>query len=287
MRKILLLSLLLAQLTIYAQGGTEILMFDMQVKNGEVVLQNGKNITNHKGYDNQPFFYKKKIYFSSADNNQMDIKVFDLKKNTTSTVTNTPDNEFSPTVTPDKKFISVILQQKDKTQDLVKYSLKTKEPVTLIDDLTVGYHTWIDKDNVLLFILEDSVTFNLHQYNVKTNKDLVVAGNIGRSLHKIPGSNTMSLVEKVSKKEWLIRKYDPISKSLTTIATTLPQQDNLAWTRNGWILMSDGKELFYYKPGISTSWNKVKINGDTSLLKGITRIAVNEKNNKVAIVVSE
>jgi hypothetical protein len=271
----------------YTQGGTEILLFDMQVKNGEVILQNGKNITSHKGYDNQPFFYKKKLYFSSGDNNQMDIKVFDLKKNTTSIITNTADNEFSPTVTPDKKFISVILQQKDKTQDLVKYSLKTKQPVTLIDDLTVGYHAWINNDNVLLFVLEDTVTFNLHHYNVRTKKDMIVTQNIGRSLHRIPGTNAMSIVDKVSTKEWLIRQYDPATQTLTTIATTLPKQDNLAWTRNGWILMSDGKDLFYYKPGISTSWNKVIINGDTSLLKGVTRLAVNEKNNKLAVVVAE
>jgi hypothetical protein len=259
----------------------------MQVKNGEVFLQNGKNITNHKGYDNQPFFYKKKLYFSSADNNQMDIKVYDLKRNATSTFTNTIDNEFSPTVTPDKKFVSVILQQKDKTQDLVKYSLKTKKPITLIDDLTVGYHAWIDNDNVLMFVLDDTSSFSLHHYNVKTNKDMVITENIGRSLHKIPGTNAMSIVDKVSKKEWLIRQYNPVSHSITTIATTLPERDNLAWTKNGWILMSDGKDLFYYKPGISTSWNKVTINGDTSFLKGITRLAVNEKNNKLAVVVNE
>lgn len=287
MKYLLFLTFLMAQHLVFAQVGTEILLFDMQVNNGEVILQNGKNITNHKGYDNQPFFYKKSILFSSADNNQMDIKIFNVKKNTTSTFITTPDNEFSPTITPDRKYISCILQQKDKTQDLVKYSLKSKKPVTLIDDLTVGYHTWIDNDNVLLFILEDSVTFNLHQYNLKTNKDQVIAGNIGRSLHKIPGTNTMSLVEKVSKKEWLVRKYDPVSKSLTTIATTLPGQDNLAWTRNGWILMSDGKDIYYYQPGISNNWKKINISGDTAMLKGVTRLAVNEKNNKVAVVVTE
>ncbi|HEX8333512.1 MAG TPA: hypothetical protein VF622_12865 [Segetibacter sp.] len=287
MRNILFLSFLLAHFISYSQGGTEIMVFDMQVKNGEVFLQNGKNITNHKGYDNQPFFYKKKLYFSSADNNQMDIKVFDLKKNTTSIFTTTSDNEFSPTVTPDKKFVSVILQQKDKTQDLVKYSLKTKKPITLIDDLTVGYHAWINNDNVLLFVLDDTSTFSLHHYNVKTNKDMTITENIGRSLHKIPGTNTMSIVDKVSKKEWLIRQYNPVSQSITTIATTLPDRDNLAWTKNGWILMSDGKDLFYYKPGIGTSWNKVIINGDTSFLKGITRLAVNDKNNKLAVVVTE
>jgi hypothetical protein len=287
MKNILLLSFMLSQLIANAQGGTEILLFDMEIKNGEVLLRNGKNITSHKGYDNQPYFYKKKLYFSSADNDQMDIKVYDLKRSSTSTITNTIDNEFSPTVTPDKKHISVILQQKDKSQDLVKYSLKTRKPVSLIDDLTVGYHAWIDKDNVALFILEDSTTFNLHRYNVETHKDLVITQNIGRSLHNIPGTKMISLVEKISNKEWLIRKFDPSTNAITTIATTLPQKDNLAWTRNGWILMSDGKDIFYYKPGVSKTWNKITIAGDNSLLKGVTRLAVNEKNNKLAVVVTE
>jgi hypothetical protein len=286
MKNTLFFLFLLAQLISNAQGGTEIVLFDMQIKNGEVVLKNGKNVTNHKGYDNQPFFYKDNLYFSSGDDNQMDIKVYDVKKNSTATFTNTIDNEFSPTLTPDKKFISCILQQKDQTQDLVKYPLKGGLPTALIENLSVGYHAWIDKSNLLLFILEDSATFNLHHYNVKTKADKVVAKNIGRSLHKIPGTNAMSFIEKVSDNEWLIKKYDPSTNVITTIIKTLPKRDNLAWTTNGVIIMSDGKDIFSFQPGKSTAWTKVIID-NASLLKGITRLAVNDKNNKVAVVVAE
>lgn len=270
-----------------AQGGTEILLLDLKVNGGLVQLSNPKNITNHKGYDNQPFFFKNKLFFSSGDNGQMDLKVFDLKSNSTSTFTTSGDNEFSPTITPDKKFISAILQQKDMTQDLVKFSLKTKNKIELINNLTVGYHAWINKNEVLLFILEDSVTFNLHRYNVKTKADEIVAKNIGRSIHKIPGTDAMSFVEKVSTKEWLIRRYEPGKKFISTIATALPQRDNLAWTTNGLILMSDGKEIFYNDPSKNNGWQKVKFSGDANVLKGITRLAVNDRNNKLAVVVAE
>ena len=41
----------------FAQPGSEIYLFDLHERKETVSIENGKNITNHKGYDTQPFFH--------------------------------------------------------------------------------------------------------------------------------------------------------------------------------------------------------------------------------------
>ncbi|MFM7856050.1 MAG: hypothetical protein ACKO96_30055, partial [Flammeovirgaceae bacterium] len=50
-----------------AQTGSEIFLFDVKSKKGNVSLTNPQNITNHKGYDNQPSFHRTEplVYYSS------------------------------------------------------------------------------------------------------------------------------------------------------------------------------------------------------------------------------
>ncbi len=50
--------------------------------------------------------------------------------------------------------------------------------------------------------------------------------------------------------------------------------------------MSDGEKLFYFRPGVSDSWQEIE--GVAALkLKGITRLSVNKKGNKIAVVAGE
>ncbi|HUS00976.1 MAG TPA: hypothetical protein VMY77_04580, partial [Chitinophagaceae bacterium] len=185
------------QLSAFAQTGTDIILFDVTISAKGITLSNPVNITDHKGYDNQPFFYKTGIYYSSAaDSAQMEIKKYDHIKKTTSVITHTAENEFSPTITPDGKFISCILQRKNGKQDLVKYPVNGGEPIIVIDDLKVGYHAWANNNSLLLFVLEDTSTFGLHYYNTSTKEDKKITADIGRSLQKVPGKQAISFIQK-------------------------------------------------------------------------------------------
>ena len=76
----------------FGQAGSEIYLFDLKVTGGQLVISNGKNITNHKGYDNQPFFHPSKplIYFSSFnDSGRSDIKYFNIETKETKNLTTT------------------------------------------------------------------------------------------------------------------------------------------------------------------------------------------------------
>ncbi len=156
-------------LSSFGQTGSEIILFDLKMKNGQVVLSNAANITNHKGYDNQPFFHPSKpiIYYSSFDDSsRSDIKYYNYKTGKTSNLTVTREREYSPTVTPDGKFISCIIQRDNGAQDLGKYPIAGGQPEVLINNLTVGYHVWAAKDKLLLFVLGDSSSNTLHYYNL-------------------------------------------------------------------------------------------------------------------------
>lgn len=274
----------------YGQTVSEILLFDMKVKKGHIILSNTVNITQHKGYDNQPSFHPDQpiIYYSSFDDSsRSDIKYYNYKNKKTFNLTNTKDREYSPTVTPDKKFISCIIQRENGVQDLGKYPIESGNPELLINNLKIGYHAWVTKDKLLLFVLGDSNTNSLHYYNLPDQSDSVIAINIGRSLHKIPGQQAMSFVQKVSEKEGLINRLDLITGVITTITSTLQGQDHIAWLQNNILLTGNGTKLFSFQIGIDKEWQLVIIEGDVSVVKGISRLATNTGNTKLAVVVSE
>jgi len=278
-----------------AQAGSEIFLFDMKVANGQVFLSNGINITNHKGYDNQPFFHPSKpvIYYSSFDDSgRSDIKYYDYEKKETKNFTLTREREYSPTVTPDESFISCIIQRDNGAQDLAKFPITGGKPQVLINHLKIGYHAWAGESKLLLFVLDDSIHNSLHYYYLDKNADTVIAENIGRSLHKIPGQNAMSFVQRISEKQAVIKKLDMNTGVMSTIVATLPSQDHLTWLQNGLMLMGDGNKLYFHQESAfqetkDKGWQAVSITTDSSMLKGITRLATNTANDKLAIVVSE
>lgn len=287
MKKIIpLLVFLTGSLLAQQPPGTEILLFDLKVTKSSIQLLNPKNITNRTGYDNQPHFHPEKplVYFSSADETgRTDIVVYNYETGETKKFTNTPEREYSPTVTPDEKFISCIIQRDNGSQDLGKYPIDGGEPTIIIDNLTVGYHAWINDDLLVLFVLGRPNT--LRQYSISEKKDQELAGNIGRSLHRIPGTKDISFIDKQGP-EWLIKKYNSNNGTIETIASTLPNREDMAWTADGKILMSDGSNLYFIKPGKDSSWRQVAIPKETEI-RGITRLAINRSSSKIAIVVDE
>ncbi len=60
MKNNIVLLFVLISLKSFGQTGSEILLFDLSAKKGKLTLSNPKNITTHKGYDNQPSFRQEK-----------------------------------------------------------------------------------------------------------------------------------------------------------------------------------------------------------------------------------
>ena len=274
---------------LWAQTASEIHLFDVDHHDGSIRLTNPRNISQHSGYDNQPFFHPTQpiIFYSSFnEDGRADVRAYDMNTGHTRDFTQTKEREYSPTVTPDGQFLSCIIQRDNEAQDLGKYPLNGQPPVVLIDSLTVGYHAWINENELLLFVLGEPMT--LRHFNLQNGQSRILAENIGRSLHRIPGQSKMSFVQKAeTDTEWQIMSYDPTSNQIEKITTTLPGQEDLTWTPDGRLLMSDGQQIFLLDPrGPEThDWRPVTMSEHG--LKGITRLAISPDGKRLAVVAEE
>jgi Tol biopolymer transport system component len=288
MKKVFCVLLMVLPLLAMSQVGSEIYLLDVQLSGSSITVSNPVNVTRHPGYDNQPSFHTSKpllFYSSFNDDGRSDIKVYDYKTGKTTSLTSTTEREYSPTLTPDGKFISCIIQRDNDAQDLGKYPLEGGEPITLIDNLIVGYHAWVDENNLILFVLGEPMT--VQWYDLKNKTNTVLANNIGRSLHKIPGENAMSFVHKKSANEWVINRLDIASKKITTVTSSLKDSEDITWTNDGRIISSDGEKLFFYNTKAKNGWKEIEMNLGGTKISGITRLAITKDGKKLAIVVSE
>jgi hypothetical protein len=270
-----------------AQPGTEILLFDVKTKNGKMILSNPRNITNHIGYDNQPSFHPEKpiIYYASAnDEGRTDIVQYNYKTNKHKAITKSDEREYSPTVTPDKKFISCILQRDSGAQDLVKYPIEGGDPQVLIDDEIVGYHVWIESNKVLVFTLPQP--FKLLQIDLEKKTKFVVAENIGRSLHRIPKEDAISYTQKVADNHFNILRYNPTDNTRVVISSELRNSDgDMCWTSSGKILATLGNKIIMLDE-LENSWKEVELRSENKT-NGFTRLTMSPDGKTLAVVVME
>ncbi|CAH0997388.1 hypothetical protein EMA8858_03520 [Emticicia aquatica] len=283
-----LLTILLFSGKLLAQNGTEIYLLDLSDSGGNLTLSNPKNITNRLGYDNQPFFHPTKplIYYAAMQDGQSDIWSYNYKTGVGVRITNTIDSEYSPTVTPDKKYLSCIVQRKSNgDQDLVKYNIDNPIETQIIFESQktgkIGYQAWLNPKELITFVLGEPQT--LHYQSLSTKKDAIVASNIGRSLHLIPKQKVFSFVQKIDEK-WLIRTFNPSKNTIIDIAESNPASEHYnAWTSNGIILESKTTEIFSFD-AIAKQWKPVVL-PENLPKKKISRMAV--KGSKIAIVLDE
>jgi tricorn protease-like protein len=285
---VLKLLFFLASVSAAAQPATDIFVFDLDVTKDKITIRNPKNITAKQGYDNQPFFHPEMplLYFVSANTEaRTDIFEYNLKSGQTKKITDTHDKEYSPTVTPDKQFLSCILQTDSGAQDLVKYPINGGTPTPLIQNKVVGYHTWANAKQVVVFTLPQP--FKLEVVNLESGQSLTVAEGIGRSIHKIPGKEAISFVKKISDTEVEIQMLNMTSMTTSTVTKSPDgKEHDMVWTSDGKIFMSVDKGLFFIDPGKSFEWKPIIIESGISIAT-ITRMAVSPDGKKIAIVMSE
>jgi hypothetical protein len=94
-------------------------------------------------------------------------------------------------------------------------------------------------------------------------------------------------VHKISESEWIIKRFDGATSEISTLIKTLPGREDLCWTPQGRIIMSDGTRIYSIDPAKEKEWSEVVIKSGGDLLKGATRLAIDRKGSKLAVVVAE
>src|SRR5438270_3159311 len=268
-------------------GFSDIFIVDVKNEGGGRRFSQPVKITTLAGYNNQPSFLPdgRGILYTSIRAKQADIYRYDLRSGATSQVTKTPESEYSPTLMPDGKNVSVVRVEADGTQRLWKFSLNGGQPSLILEHIKpVGYHLWIDDHTLALFILGAKGKPNTLQIvDVPTERAEVVAENPGRILRRIPHQNKFSFVHKISDREWTIKEFDLRTRTSASLTATLPGVEDYAWLPSGRLLMAKDSKLFSLVPLRGKNWEEIE-DFSKAGLKGITRIAVSPKGDRMAIV---
>jgi len=268
-----------------APPAADIYLFDMKTRGGQIELGKPMQMTEWRGYDNQPMFLpdgKSLFYTSIRDDGQADIYRYDIAANALTNVTKTFESEYSATPTSDGKFFSVIRVEKDSTQRLWKFPLAGGEPAPVFENVKpVGYHAWGDANTVAMFVLGNPPTLQIG--DTRTGKTEIMEKNIGRSLHKIPKREAVSFVHKVSENEWLIKQLDLKTRGISTLVKTLAGSEDYAWTSQGVLLMGKEAKLYQYDLKKDADWKEIA-DFSSAGLKSITRLAVSPKGDMLAVV---
>lgn len=272
---------------------TDIFLAPLSVEDGTITIGTPENITKSPGYDNQPSFTpdgRSVLFTSIRGGTQTDIYRYDIAARKTTRVTNTPESEYSPTITPDHQHISVIRAEADKTQRLWQFTLDGRNPEVLLPDIKpVGYHAWLDAQTIALYVLGQPATLQIADR--KTGKAEIVARDIGRSLQRIPASDAVSFVQREASTVagappllW-IRAFDSRVRQITelTRAVTGSTEVDAAWMPDGTMLMAYQDTLYMWKLG-RRDWFNVADLGALGL-HHVTRLAVSAQGDRIALVV--
>lgn len=257
------------------------------------------------GYDNQPSFSPdgSKILFAvNRDGKQTDVYVFDRATRRSTQLTQTAENENSPTIVPagtgPAGSFTVVQSEFDKSgarpaspiQRLWRFNSDGKSPQLILSDINpVGYHAWMTPDSLVLFVLgQNGKPATLQIASVKTGKSEVVTEGPGRSLHRIPGTAFASFVQKDASGEYWVKQLDVATKKIEPLVKAMEGSSDrdMAWMPDGkTILMSSGTKVWSWTRGAAT-WTEM-FDGAAHQLGAITRLSVSPKGDAVAIVVAE
>jgi Tol biopolymer transport system component len=285
MKLILTLAVVAILLAQQQPPATDIYLAPMPTKAGETLQS--VNISDSPGYDNQPSFLPDSsaiLFASNRDGKQTDIYRYDIASKKLTQVTHTPEAEYSPTVTPDRKTFSAVRVEADNSQRLWRFDMDGSNPRVVLENVKpVGYHAWIDDTHLALFILGagGGAPATLQLADTKTGTATVAVTGIGRSLLVRPKSGTISYLS-TSDTPRMLKELDPKTGTSTALVAPLDGSQDCAWLPDGRLIMAKGTTISVWTPG-TTSWEPFAEVGPAN----VNRLAVSPDGKWVAFVAEQ
>ncbi len=287
MNKLLFLFILATSLFTFAQENTEVYVFDIAPAYEGLQLLNARNISNNEGYDNQPsFISNEKLVFAGNNNGQTDISEYDLTSKLQKWVNQkTEGGEYSPQKFPSNEDLAAVRLDKDGLQWLYRYSPATGMSSEIIKDLQVAYFAFYNDKKMLATVL-DGNKMDLVLIDVASKTADTLFYNAGRSLQKVPKTNTMSYTLVNDEGNLDLYLLD-MNSNENFFVTQLPIGiQDYVWINDTQILVGSGSSLFMYDTLGEPEWNKVASLSDYGI-KNISRMAISPDGRKLALVAEE
>jgi len=283
MRKIFVIVFLAGQGLFAQLPETEIFLAKVEIKNNLIKFDKAENITNHKGYDNQPFFLRdeKTILFSASDSlGRIHIFKYNMRSKEIQLHTRTKTSEYSPMLAPGGQYISSVVVEEDSAQRIWMYDRKKSEIKHCLTENTdsIGYYAWIGKDSIMYYKLTDP--HSLRVLNLKTGEDNWLCGHPTRSFRKINNTTLFYVIHE--EKENLLYFYDIHTKKANLFAADKPENQDYVWLSGLGMLKSEGSKLLRYSTDTKV-W--VEMSDFSAFgVKKITRFAFSHDKKYLAIV---
>lgn len=270
--------------TSVASPNADVFLVPLTTSGGTVRVGAPANITRRDGYDNQPNFSpdSRAVFFTSNHGDgQSDIYRYDLSTGLALPVRSTkPESEYSAMPTRDGKALSVIRVEADSTQRLWRMPFDSSSMTVMFPDIKpVGYFAQADDSTWALFVLGTPATLQL-AHTTRGGAE-TVARNIGRSLHRIPGSTQISFVQKGGT-AWYVMRLDPNTRRIDTLVKTLPGSEDVAWIDSTTMVAGQGSKLYAWKRG-ATGWTLLT-DYAFAHITSITRVAASPSGAWLAMV---
>ena len=243
------------------------------------------NITNRKGYDNQPCFSpdgKEILFVSITDTLQSDIWSYDIEKKKTKQLTYSKESEYSPTFIRDGKTISTVRVDTDSGQRLYTMPYPSLDKSELIKNTdSIGYSCMVNENQLIMFLVGDTNT--LQSLDLKTGKRTFIANEPGRCIKVNPKNKMVYYIDKSDSLNWLLMKFDPTTLIPKKVSITFPGAEDFAFFSNGIGVCAKNGTLYKLNES-KGAWLAV---GDKILPTDLDyfRIAISADDKYIAVVV--
>ena len=269
-----------------APPATDIFLAPLSISStdGRPTIGKPVSVTNRPGYDNQPAFTpdsKGMLFTSIHEDGQSDIYRYDVGTKAITRVTSTPESEYSATIMPGGQRFSVIRVERDSAQRLWSFAMDGSDPQLLVPTVKpVGYHAWIDPDNLALFVLGNPNA--LVHYDLRSGHADTLARNIGRSLAPTIGGGGFSFTAHDSTGAVKLKTMSWPYQTISDLVALPRGSEDIVWLARDLVLSSTGSKLVSWKPG-TTDWQDA-IDLAPAGLSRISRLALSQDGKWLAIV---
>ena len=285
MNKCISILILLFNFSFFAQTNSEVYLFDIKSEYGELAVFNMQNISNDAGYDSQPSFAtNNRILFAGNNNGQTDIASYDIVEKT-KTWFNIPTegSEYSPTLIPlSQEKVAAVRLDSSGLQRLYEYDSESRYFSEIIEGLQVAYYAHSTKNRIVSSVLGENGLYLVLSDLTRKRNDTILQ-NVGRSIHKVHNSFTMSytLINEEENQEIYLLDFES-RESFFVCQLPIGIQD-FTWLNDSQIIIGSGSKLFVYDTFLNSKWVQVADLSDYHI-KEITRLAVSPDGSKLAIV---
>jgi len=264
---------------------TEVWVGKLDLRDGGFAAAELQNISNHRGYDNQPSFLPDgaSLLFtteaSSLDETGLGVHAVRYDFATGKSTPLPLARGFSPTPAADGRIM--VLRQ----GGVWLHDARGKLLRALTDTKEAGYFQRFEDDSWVLFMNDKDrriVLYDPASHALET----MITGAI-TAPYRVPGERAVTFVvqDVVHEKETLtLHRLDVDEKRVTTLATIpFKTGGHHVWTPRKTIFIASGPEIREWDPQKPDAWPVVQRFSEPDL-QGITRIALSPTSDRVALV---